>query len=417
MHAEIIAVGSELLTPYRLDTNSLFLTGELNKLGIPVLRKTIVGDDREHLRDAFRMGLERADLVISCGGLGPTEDDITRLTLAELLGLNLKRNEEVQRRIEERFRKLGRPMPEINVRQAMVPEGAVVLENKRGTAPGLWIEVGDKLVVLLPGPPMELQALFKKEVGPRLARRSGKLRLFARDLRVTGLSESEVEQRVTPIYAQYPGTETTILTTPGEIQLHPRIWSENEAAASKLLDEMVKQISLALSENLFSISGEVLEEVVARLLPEHHTTIAVAESCTGGMLAERLTNVPGSSAYFRGGVVSYSNDLKTAWADVPKALIEAHGAVSAEVALAMADGIRRRADATLGLSVTGIAGPGGGSAEKPVGLVHIAIADAKGPRERKFLFPGDRDRIRRQASQAALDMVRRYILRASHAKD
>jgi nicotinamide-nucleotide amidase len=416
MHAEIIAVGSELLTPYRLDTNSLFLTGELNKLGIPVLRKTIVGDDREHLRDAFRTGLDRADLVISCGGLGPTEDDITRVTLAELLGRKLNRNEEVLRRIEDRFRRLGRPMAEINVRQAMVPEGAVVLENRRGTAPGLWIEAGDKLVILLPGPPAELQALFTKEVGPRLARRSGKLRLFTRDLRITGMTESDVEQRVTPIYAQYPGTETTILTTPGEIQLHPRIWSEDEPAATKMLDEMVKQISLRLGENLFSTSGEVLEEVVAWLLQEHHATIAVAESCTGGMLAERLTNVPGSSAYFRGGVVSYSNDLKTAWADVPKGLIDTHGAVSAEVALAMADGIRRRTDATLGIGVTGIAGPSGGSPEKPVGLVHIGIADAKGPRERKFLFPGDRDRIRHQATQAALDMIRRYFLRSSHAK-
>jgi nicotinamide-nucleotide amidase len=416
MHAEIIAVGSELLTPYRLDTNSLFLTGELNKLGIAVLRKTVVGDDREHLRDAFRVGLERADLVISCGGLGPTEDDITRVTLAELLGRNLKRNEEILQKIQERFRKLGRPMAEINVRQAMVPEGAVVLENTRGTAPGLWIEVGEKVVVLLPGPPTELQAVFTRELAPKLARRSGKLRLFTRDLRITGMTESDVEQRVTRIYAQYSGTETTILTTPGEIQLHPRIWSEDEAAAAKLLDEMVNHFCLALGENLFSVAGEVLEEVVARELQEHQATIAVAESCTGGMLAERLTNVPGSSSYFRGGVVSYSNDLKTAWADVPSALIEAKGAVSAEVALAMADGIRRRTGATLGLGVTGIAGPSGGSAEKPVGLVHIAIADEKGPRERKFLFPGDRDRIRRQASQAALDMVRRHFLHEIHAK-
>lgn len=416
MNAEIIAVGSELLTPYRIDTNSLFLTGELNKLGIRVLRKTIVGDDREQLRDAFRAGIERADVVISCGGLGPTEDDLTREAVAELLGRNLKLNDEILRRIRERFRKFGRAMPEINTRQAMVPEGATVLENSRGTAPGLWMEAGGRLVVLLPGPPAEVEGIFEKEIRPRLARLSGKLRLYTRDLRITGMTESDVEQRVAPIYSQYPQTETTILTSPGEIQLHPRIWSEDEVGATKLLDEMAKQFTLALGEKLFSTTGESLEEVVARSLQENRATIAVAESCTGGMLAERLTNVPGSSSYFIGGVVSYSNDLKTLWADVPKELIEARGAVSSEVALAMADGIRQRTGATLGLGVTGIAGPAGGSPDKPVGLVHISIADDNGPREMAFRFPGDRDRIRRQASQAALDMVRRHFLYVTRAK-
>ena len=416
MNAEIIAVGSELLTPYRMDTNSLFLTGELNKLGIRVLRKTIVGDDRENLRDAFRAGIERADVVISCGGLGPTEDDLTRETVAELLGRSLKRNDDILRGIQERFRKFGRAMPEINTKQAMVPEGAAVLGNSRGTAPGLWMEAGGKLVVLLPGPPTEVEGIFEKEVRPRLARLSGKLRLYTRDLRITGMTESDVEQRVAPIYSQYPQTETTILTSPGEIQLHPRIWSDDEPGATKLLDEMVKRFTLALGEKLFSTSGETLEQVVARSLLENRATIAVAESCTGGMLAERLTNVPGSSSYFRGGVVSYSNDLKILWADVPKELIEAKGAVSSEVALAMADGIRRRTGATLGLGVTGIAGPAGGSADKPVGLVHISIADDSGPREMAFRFPGDRDRIRRQASQAALDMVRRHFLYETRAK-
>ncbi|HKW88535.1 MAG TPA: competence/damage-inducible protein A [Candidatus Acidoferrales bacterium] len=416
MNAEIIAVGSELLTPYRMDTNSLYLTGELNKLGIRVLQKTIVGDDRAHLREAFRAGIERADIVISCGGLGPTEDDLTREAVAELLGRKLKRNDEILRGIQERFRKFGRAMPEINVKQAMVPEGAVALENLRGTAPGLWMEAGGKLVILLPGPPTEMQGIFEKEIRPRLARSSGKLRLFTRDLRITGMTESDVEQRVAPIYKEYPAAETTILAAPGEIQLHPRVWSDDEAGATKLLEEMVKRFTIALGEKLYSTAGEALEEVVARSLQEHTATIAVAESCTGGMLAERLTNVPGSSSYFRGGVVSYSNDLKTTWADVPKELIDAKGAVSSEVAMAMADGIRKRTGSTLGLGVTGIAGPAGGSAEKPVGLVHIAIADEKGPRELAFRFPGDRDRIRRQASQAALDMVRRHFLYETRAK-
>ena len=416
MDAEIIAVGSELLTPYRLDTNSLFLTAELNRLGFHVRRKHVIGDRDDDLRDVFLRALERVDVVISCGGLGPTEDDRTREIVAEALGRKLKRNDEILRNIQERFRKFGRTMPEVNTRQAMVPEGAEPLENTRGTAPGLWLESSGKVIVLLPGPPTELQPMFVREVKPRLARRGANLRLYTRDLRITGLPESDVDQRVAPIYKEYAATETTILAALGEIQLHPRMWSEDEVAATKLLDEMVKRFALALGENLFSTSGETLEDVVARGLQEHHATIAVAESCTGGMLAARLTNVPGSSSYFRGGVVSYSNDLKSAWVDVPKELIEAKGAVSSEVALAMSDGIRRRTGATLGVGVTGIAGPGGATPEKPVGLVHIAIADEKGTKERNFRFPGDRDRIRHQATQAALDMVRRYFLYAPPAR-
>lgn len=410
MDAEIIAVGSELLTPYRLDTNSLFLTAELNRLGFHVRRKQIVGDQDDDLRDVFRGAIDRVEVVLSCGGLGPTTDDRTREIVAELLGRKLTPNESILRNIQERFRSFGRTMPDVNARQAMVPEGAEPLENKRGTAPGLWIEQHGKVVVLLPGPPAELQLMFVHEVKPRLARRGGKLRLHARDLRIAGLPESEVEQRVAPIYTQYPGTETTILAAPGEIQLHPRVWSDDEASAAKLLDEMVERFRMALGEHLFSTSGEALEVIVARELQEHRATIAVAESCTGGLLSARLTNVPGSSSYFRGGVVSYSNDLKTAWADVPRELIEAKGAVSSEVALAMAHGIRQRTDSTLGVGVTGIAGPGGGTPEKPVGLVHISAVNEKNAKERAFRFLGDRDRIRHQAAQAALDMIRRYFL-------
>ncbi|MGH9780550.1 MAG: competence/damage-inducible protein A [Candidatus Acidiferrales bacterium] len=415
MDAEIIAVGSELLTPYRLDTNSLFLTAELNRLGFHVRRKHVVGDHDDDLRDVFIHALERVDVVLSCGGLGPTEDDRTREIVAGALDRKLKLNEEILRSIQERFRKFGRTMPEVNVRQAMVPEGAAPLANAMGTAPGLWLELQGKVVVLLPGPPSELQPMFNREVKPRLARRGANLRLYTRDLRTTGLPESDVDQRVAPIYKEYAGTETTILAAPGEIQLHPRVWSEDEAAATKLLDEMVKRFALALGENLFSTTGESLEDVVAKELHEHRATIAVAESCTGGMLAARLTNVPGSSSYFLGGVVSYSNDLKSAWVDVPRELIEAKGAVSSEVALAMAEGIRRQTGSTLGVGVTGIAGPGGGTPEKPVGLVHIAIADEKVSKERSFRFPGNRDRIRHQATQAALDMVRRYVLYAAPA--
>ncbi len=416
MKAEIIAVGSELLTPTRLDTNSLFLTEQLNRLGIEVLRKVVVGDERNQIRDAFREALGRVDLVISIGGLGPTEDDLTRESVAELLGRRLQRNDAVLRNIEARFRRLGRAMPKINARQAMVPEGALALENTRGTAPGLWMEADGHIVVLLPGPPQELRPMFTEEVEPRLAKRSTGVRLFRRELRIAGMAESEVEQRAAPIYTRYTDAQTTILASPGEIQLHLRVWSRDAAAAEKLLNEMVERIALALGENVFTTKGESLEEVVARQLTLNNASIAVAESCTGGLLAERLTSIPGSSSYFLGGVVCYSNHLKSAWVDVPAELIEAKGAVSPEVARALAEGIRRRSGSTLGLGVTGIAGPGGGSAEKPVGTVHIALTEESKSKERSMRFPGDRDHIRWQASQTALDMVRRYFLYTSQSK-
>jgi nicotinamide-nucleotide amidase len=410
MRAEIIAIGSELLTPYRLDTNSLFLTDGLNQVGIRVVHKAVVGDSLDDMRASFRQALDRADLVVACGGLGPTDDDRTREAVADLLGRKLELNEGVLRHIQELFRRFGRVMPEINRRQAMVPEGATVIPNPRGSAPGLWIETSGHIVILLPGVPSELRAMFDQEVRPRLTRLGHDERLFTRDLRITGLPESEVERRVSPLYALYPDTETTILASPPGIQLHPRVWSRDPAKANQTLDEMVKRMALALGEHLYSTEGEAMEEVVARVLTENRATIAVAESCTGGLLAERLTNIPGSSIYFLGGIVCYSNELKSSLVDVPAELIESKGAVSPEVALALAEGIRKRTGATIGVGVTGIAGPGGGTPEKPVGLVHIGIADERGPRERRFQFPGDRERIRMHASQTALDSVRRYFL-------
>ena len=416
MQAEIIAVGSELLTPDRIDTNSLFLTQQLNHLGIAVARKTIVGDQHDHVRDAFRCALDRCDLVISSGGLGPTLDDLTREAVAELLSRKLVLNSSVLQNIEARFRRLGRTMPEVNKRQAMVPEGADLLENSRGTAPGLWLESAGRIIVLLPGPPHELKAMFTEKVEPRLERLAGATRLFYREMRTAGLTESEVEQRTAPIYTQYPEVQTTILTAPGEIQLHLRAWSSDHAAAERMLDELIERISFALGENVFTSNGQSLEEIVAHEMTLNQATVATAESCTGGLLAERLTRIPGSSSYFLGGVVCYSNDLKTAWTDVPAELIESKGAVSPEVAQALAQGIRRRIGATLGIGITGIAGPSGGSPEKPVGLVYIALADVNASRDRTLRFPGDRERIRWHASQAALDMLRRYFIYARHGK-
>src|SRR5499427_37210 len=416
MKAEIIAVGSELLTPDRMDTNSLFLTEELNKLGIEVLRKTVVGDHTELLREAFRDALNRVPLIVASGGLGPTEDDLTRETVAELLGRKLRRNDEIVRHIQTRFRSFGREMPENNVRQAMVPEGAEILANPRGTAPGLWIEDAGRSIALLPGPPRELQPLFQEQVLPRLARRVSDVRMFHREIRVTGLGESLVDSRIAPIYKRYSEVSTVVLASPGETQVHLRLWTEDAQHARKTLDEITQAFELALTDRIFSQDGTPMEEVVARLLTRNQATIAVAESCTGGLLAERLTSIAGSSSYFLGGAVCYSNELKTAWADVPPELIQAKGAVSSEVAVALAQGIRRRVGSTLGVGITGIAGPGGGSEEKPVGTVHIAVAGPADTKTRALRFPGDREMVRMQASQAALDVVRMHFLYNGSAK-
>ncbi len=410
MKAEIIAVGSELLTPDRLDTNSLYLTEELNKLGIEVVRKTIVGDNRELLAEAFRDALNRVPLIIASGGLGPTEDDLTRETVAELLGRKLVLNDAILRYIEGRFRQLGREMPAVNVRQAMVPEGADVLENPLGSAPGLWLEDAGRCIALLPGPPRELKPMYLEQVLPRLQRRTTRVRMFHRELRVAGMGESAVEQHIKPIYTRYGEVNTTILAAAGEIQIHLRLWTEDPVHAQKTLDEIVQGFELALTDRIFSQDGSSLDEVVARILTMNDATISTAESCTGGLLAQRLTSIAGSSSYFLGGAVCYSNELKTAWADVPPEMIQSKGAVSSEVATALADGIRRRTGSTLGVGITGVAGPGGGSEEKPVGTVHIALSHAGGVKERGVRFPGDREAIRWHASQLALDMVRIHFL-------
>lgn len=409
--AEIIAVGSELLTPFHKDTNSLFLTGELNQLGVDVVHKSVVPDDRAALGEAFAQALERADLVIATGGLGPTEDDVTREALAELLGRRLLLDERILLQIRERFARLGRVMTPNNERQALVPEGATVFPNDSGTAPGLWVEARDRVVLLLPGPPGEARRIFTEQARPLIGRRAGSRRMASRLLRVVGLSESGLDHRIAGIYQQYEQVATTILATREGIEIHLTLWSEDPAEAARVLEELSARIVAALGESLLSATGETLDEVVARSLQLAGSTVAVAESCTGGLVSARLTSLPGSSLFFRGGAVSYSNPMKTAWAGVPAELIGQRGAVSAEVAIAMAEGVRRFADATLGLGITGIAGPGGGTPEKPVGTVHIAVAGEAGTEERLFLFGGDRDRVRHLTAQAALDLLRRRLLR------
>lgn len=409
MDAEIIAVGSELLTPFRLDTNSLYLTGKLNSLGVEVRFKTIVGDDRARLAEAFRSALARSRFVIITGGLGPTEDDLSREVVAEILNRPLHEDAQVRRRIEARFARLGRTMSPNNLRQAQVPEGAEILENKNGTAPGLWIDHSGAAVILLPGPPRELEAMFDAQCITRLELIIPRTVIRTRVYKVIGLPESEVDQRIAPIYTPYSNPVTTILAAPSAIEIHLRAQASDNAAAEALVAELGDKVEAELGDSIFSTGGESLEEVVGRYLALRHKTLAVAESCTGGLLSERLTQVPGSSNYFLGGTVCYSNELKTRLAGVPSEVITANGAVSKPVALALAAGIRQLTGASIGIGITGIAGPDGGTSEKPVGLVFIALADEHGTQVREFRFPGDRERVRTLAANAALEVIRRRL--------
>jgi nicotinamide-nucleotide amidase len=412
--AEIIAVGSEMLTPFRQDTNSLYLTEKLNTLGMEVAFKTIVGDNLKDIVRVAKTALSRADILLFSGGLGPTEDDLTREAVAQTLGLHLKRDPEVMEAIERRFTEHGWKMSPNNVKQADVISGATVLPNANGTAPGQWIggrsDGKEKVGVLLPGPPHELKALFENAVLERLRAKVPKQFLAARVLKITGMGESACDARVAPIYKRFADVDTTILAAPGEIQLHLRTRGKSEEAADKRLDELVELVEEELGDNVYSDNGDSLEQIVSYFLQMRDATLSVAESCTGGLVAERLTSISGSSRYFIGGAVVYSNELKIKLADVPADLIDVYGAVSEQVARALAEGIRNRCGTTLGLGVTGVAGPTGGTAEKPVGLVFHALASESGTEVIKRTFAGDRARIRWFASQQALDMVRRRLM-------
>jgi competence/damage-inducible protein CinA-like protein len=409
LNAEIIAIGSEMLTPFRLDTNSLWLTERLNTMGVEVKLKTVVGDDEARLEETVRDAMKRSEIVIATGGLGPTEDDITRKIFARVLKRQLILEDAILEKLRARFARRNMPMPEINARQALVIHGAQILENDNGTAPGMLITEGKCTVVLLPGPPREMKPIFDALVAPVLKQRAGNMLIVRRTLSIFGLGESAVDELAAPIYTKYQNPSTTILFKDGQIELHLTAQAHNESETVKLLDDLAGRLDEVLGEYIFSRSNETLEEVVGQLLKLRGYTLATAESCTGGLLAGRITDVPGSSEYFLEGVVSYSNEAKIDLLGVRKKLIETHGAVSDQVAGAMASGIRKRAGSTFGIGVTGVAGPGGGSPEKPVGLVYIALADDSQTTTRRFIFPGDRQFIRTLSVNAALDMLRRRI--------
>ncbi|HZC22761.1 MAG TPA: competence/damage-inducible protein A [Candidatus Binatia bacterium] len=414
MNAEIIAVGSEMLTPYRVDTNSLWLTEQLNLLGVDVIFKSVVGDDLRRLVAAAQHALYRADIVIFSGGLGPTQDDLTREAVAEALGVGLKRDPEVLARLEQRFADRGWKMSPNNAQQADVVEGATVLPNPNGTAPGQWLssnsEGREHIVILLPGPPHELKGLFENEVRERLRPKVPPAHLFTRTLKVAMLGESAVDARVAPIYKRYKDVETTILAGAGEIELHFKTRATTPDAAQARADEVAGLVEDELDDAVYSRNGESLEQIVGYWLQMRNATVAVAESCTGGLVAERITSNSGSSRYFLGGAVVYSNQLKTEFAGVPADMIVRHGAVSREVAAALAEGIRYRCESTLGVGITGVAGPAGGTADKPVGLVFHAVASDSGTEVVQRNYPGDRKRIRRFASTMALDMIRKQLM-------
>jgi nicotinamide-nucleotide amidase len=409
MDAEIIAVGSEMLTAGRLDTNSLYLTGELNNLGVEVVTKCVIGDDRDRLADAVARALGRAGIVILSGGLGPTEDDVTREAVAQALGRQLEFHPAIAEALERRFAATRRKMSEINKRQAFVIAGAEVLPNDRGTAPGQWVAVNGAVAILLPGPPHELQAMFEQQCLPRLARLLPQQAIRTAFLRITGMPESDLDALISPVYKKYRNPATTILAANGDLQVHLRARCATAAEADALLAEVAAPITALLGDRLYSRTGDPLEVVVGGLLRQRHATVAVAESCTGGMLGERFTTTPGSSDYFIGGFITYSNALKVQLLGVSAETLERFGAVSRETAEAMAAGARQRTGATYAVSITGVAGPDGGSEEKPVGLVHIGIAGPEGVASANRRFLGDRQRIRVFTTQMALDLLRRKL--------
>ena len=410
MRAEILAVGSELLTPLRSDTNALWITERLGDLGVAVGARVTVADDASLLESAFRAALARADLVIATGGLGPTEDDLTREAAAAALGRRLVRDEVILEALKVRFAKYLRAMAKTNEKQADVIEGAVVLANARGTAPGQRVDHNGTLLVLLPGPPVEMKPMFEEQVLPLVRERAGNVPLRRRVLKIAAMSESDVDLTLAPLYRNYTNPRTTILSAPGQVELHLTAEGPTEAEACARLEELAAGMRALLPGRFFSEDGRELPEVVAGLLRDRGLHLALAESCTGGLLSARLTEVPGASTFLERAFVTYSNRSKVEELGVDASLIERHGAVSEQVAAAMATGARRAAGAEVGVGVTGVAGPDGGTPEKPVGLVFVALDGAAGTRVRRALFPGNRERIRFQATQSALEMLRRGLL-------
>lgn len=421
--AAILAVGSELLTPTKIDTNSLAITEVLNALGIEVAAKTVVGDVPDELAAHVRMAIERHAVVVVTGGLGPTDDDLTREVVAAVLGRTLEEDPVLVAQIRERFTVRGLAMPESNRRQAQVPEGGRVIPNTRGSAPGLWLEHDRGVVVLLPGPPSEMRPMLEGPVRAWLSAHGTPAHLLRRVLRVAGRTESGVDARVQPLYAPWaletPAVTTTILASGGVVELHLSTVTTDAEAGQLLLDGKVTALQQVLGADVVSVDGRSLSQVVGDLLRSSGATLTAAESCTGGLLTAMLTDVPGSSTYVERSAIVYSNAAKCDWLGVPAEWLAVYGAVSGPVARAMASGALTTSGASIAVAITGIAGPGGGSTEKPVGTVWFAVADRTTTESHAVCcrFPGDRAGVRRFATLTALDLVRRHLLGLPWAVD
>ncbi len=411
MKAGILAVGSELLGTDRVDTNSLRLTEAFLRSGATLVRKEVVGDDEGLIAESLRGLMRDCDLVCVTGGLGPTRDDLTREAVAVAAGRPLVRSAALEQELEERFARMGRPLAEPNRKQADLHEGAVALHNARGTAPGVRLDDPAATVFLFPGVPHELQGLIESDLEPWLAERSSAEGVMRQvEVQVAALPESVVEERIAPIYARYGQANVSILASPGQVRVRVRRMGA-EAEADAELEQAAAEVRRCVGQSVFSTGPEqLLEGAVAAALLEAGATVSVAESCTGGLVGERLTAVSGSSGYFVGGVLAYSNEVKEAELGVARQLLERHGAVSQPVAEAMALGAQRRFGTTYALAVTGIAGPGGGSDEKPVGTVHLAVAGPAVVLHNHSRFPGQRDTVRRLSSQVVLEMLRSLLL-------
>jgi nicotinamide-nucleotide amidase len=409
MRAIFIAVGSELLDLDRVDTNSHYVARRLREKGILMDMKVVVGDHMDNLAWMVKKACQRAQLVILSGGLGPTEDDITREAVAAALKRKLVFQDQIVTDIEKIFQRRGIVMPEINTRQAFVIEGAEVIANAVGTAPGLYLAEGNCKVLLLPGPPNEMIPIFESVFAKHIAPASNYY-IYSRTFKLTGISESEVDARIADIYRKYRNPVTTILASVGVIELHFLGRSKNsDEEARRLTDELAEKVRERLNDFIFAENDISLPEAIVQELKNRKLTLAVAESCSGGGLGNQITNVAGSSEVFLGGVIAYANSLKTGLLGVSEEILKKHGAVSREAAREMAAGVRRLCGVDIGLAITGIAGPGGATADKPKGLVHIHLQAEKYDKGTRQLFSGGREIVKLRAITSALNLIREYL--------
>jgi competence/damage-inducible protein CinA-like protein len=405
---ELLIIGNELITGQIVDTNSTFLARQLFELGVNLTRITTINDKKEIIEAGLKEALKRSDLIFTSGGLGPTPDDNTTAVAAKLLNRRLNLDESILKQIENYFAKINKVMPESLTRQALVPQGAVVLENPAGMAPGLILKHEDKVLILLPGVPIELEKIFGTGVAPYLESSYSLAPVLSRTIRTTNIAEAEIFEKISRCLRHYTappqGVEIAYLPQPTGVDIV--ITTEKD---KKLLTACEKEMVSRLKPYIYGFNSTNLEDIVGQILRKKDLTLATAESCTGGLVADRITNVPGSSEYFIGGVVAYSNEIKKLICAVKQETLKKFGAVSKETAIEMATGIREHFKTNVGLSITGIAGPAGGTPEKPVGLVYLGIVTKRITKFEERRFSGNRRMIKEQSAMAALDLLRRTL--------